>query len=140
MVYLRDQSTLFNICINDLATALIDKTENDTTTFDLGLYADDTAFWRLGFNIKDVQNEVQNNLNKLQTWSETVYVFQHQPKQKRNIHSLSTIISLLKPIKLNLTINYSLTIISLKLLKAVLNTIIYLKFQPKVNVGQTEKH
>ena len=63
--------TLFNIFINDLAMHMTDGNQNEINILSLGLFADDTAFWRVGKNFQNLNNEIQKDLNNLQRWAES---------------------------------------------------------------------
>ena len=61
----------FSIYINDLAVAMAENQKYKSTQFSIGLFADDTAFWRTGVSLPNLIKAIQIDLHNLEKWSET---------------------------------------------------------------------
>ena len=61
----------FSIYINDLVVAMAENEKYKSIKFSIGLFADDTAFWRTGVSLHNLIKAVRIDLHNLEKWSET---------------------------------------------------------------------
>ena len=59
---------LFSIYINVLAVAMAENQKYKSTNFSIGLFADDTAFWRTGVSLPNLIKAIQIDLHNLEKW------------------------------------------------------------------------
>ena len=63
---------LFTIFINDLSAYMLENVISNKTKspLNLGLFADDTAFWRAGRMVSTLKRFIQNDIDNLQSWAD----------------------------------------------------------------------
>ena len=70
MGFPRALSLLQHLYINDLAMAMTGNQKYKSTKCSIGLFADDTAFWRTGKSKEYIKTAIQIDLLNLEKWSD----------------------------------------------------------------------